>query len=346
MSDIAILSRLLQNRLDATLNPGERLAWVGQPVLARATWRSHGGVALSASMVYAITSARVILLGTGGQPDSVRYYLPAQLQQLERIDHGGGWGDLILETAYVDDGDGGVNTERHGLLAIAGVRRAHALVAALAATLALAPATPHPGFRKALMTPAIGAALPDALRQALRAELRPGEHLVWAAQPIPARYLKTGLRTWSFFIPWTLISLALCVVFGAGLWNGEIRGVDGLVALGVPLMFLALGVSFLVQPFQMRKRARGVVHAITTERALTIDSGAPLVTRTYAPAGLVHACCSAGAGDSGDLLLDAAVDSRTPFEPRWYRQGFMGIGEVRHVERLIGHLAQSPADGN
>lgn len=326
--------------------PGERLVWVGQPVLARATWRSHGGVALSASTVYAITGARVILLGAGGEPDSVKSYLPARLQQLERIDHGGAWGDLILETTYVDDGDGGVNLERHGLLAIAGVRRAHALVAVLAATLALAPATPHPSFRKALMTPAVGAALPDTLRQALRAELGPGEQLVWAAQPIPARYLKAGMRTWSFFIPWTLIALSLCVFFGMGVWNGEIRGFDVLLAMGVPLMFMALGIGYLVQPLRMRRRARGVVHAITTERALTIDSGAPFITRTYAPAGLVHARCSAASGESGDLLLDAGVDSRTPLEPRWYRHGFMGIGEVRHVERLIGHLTQAPAAGN
>lgn len=346
MNDIAVLSRLLQNRLDAALSPGERLVWVGQPILARYKRSAHGFLALSASTVYAITSERVILIGAGDEPDAVRSYQPEQLQQLERSEHGDGWGDLILETAYVSDGDGGVNTERHGLLAIAGVRRVHALAAALAKTLPLAPATPHPGFGKALMTPAIGAALPITLRQALYAELGPGEHLVWAAQPIPASYLKTGMRTWSFFIPWTLIALCLFGVFAEGVWSGAIEGWDVLMALGVPLMLLSIGISFLIQPFRMRERARSVLHAITSERALTIDTAGPLIIRTYAPAGLVHACCRAGPGGSGDLVLDAGVDSRTPAEPLLYRHGFMGIGEVRHVERLIGHLKQAPADGN
>lgn len=339
MSDIAVLSRLLQQRLQAALTPGERLVWVGQPMPAHYTLHAYGYAALSGATVYAITSARVLLLHGS---DSVRAYLPAQLQQLERSEHGGGWGDLILDTAYGSDGDGGVSAERHGLMAIAGVRRVHSLVAALAATLPLAPATPHPGFGQALASPAIGAALPEPLQQALRAELRPGERLVWAAQPIPASYLKRGLRKWIFFIPWTLFSLFLCAMLAPAVWSGDLRGQPMWLVPGVPLLLLAIGIAFLIQPWRMRRRARSVVHAITTERALSIDVSFPPLTRSYAPAGLVHARCTGGPGDSGDLVLEAGFDRRTPIEARLYRHGFMGIAQVRHVERLIGHLAQAP----
>ncbi|MFC3380285.1 hypothetical protein ACFOLJ_31225 [Rugamonas sp. CCM 8940] len=150
-------------------------------------------------VVYAITSERVILLG-GGDPETISSYVPAQLQQIERSEHAGGWGDLILETEYVHDGDEGYTTKRHGMLAIARVRRVHGLIAALAKTLPLAPNTPHASFQQCLITPDIGP-LPDKLRQALRAEMAPGERLVWAAQPIPASYLKRGFAEQSFFYP-------------------------------------------------------------------------------------------------------------------------------------------------
>ncbi|RSZ58223.1 hypothetical protein HF313_00540 [Massilia atriviolacea] len=345
MTDIAILPTLLQNRLRAALHPGERLVWVGRPIAARFKGSAYGYPALPASTAYAITGARVILLGGGDDADSVRSYLPAQLQQLERTEHEGGWGDLILETAYLSDDDGGYTAERHGLLAIAGVRRVHGLVAALASTLPLAPRSAHAGVQKALLAPATGA-LPARLRQALQAELGPGERLVWAAQPIPASYLKKGLRKWFFFIPWTLFTLFLIVVGAPAVWNAGLGGWDRLLVIGVPVLFLWIGLHHLVQPFRMRREALGVVHAITTARALTIDlNGAPLV-RTYAPAGLVHARCADGPGGSGDLRLEASAGHAIPIERQVHRHGFMGIDKVRHVEGLIGHLKQAPATGN
>lgn len=344
MTDIADLSTLLQQRLRAVLQPGEQLVWVGQPIAAHyATW-AYAYPASPGSTVYAVTSARVLLLGVG-EPDSVRAYAPAQLQQLERTEYDGGWGDLILETDYVPDGDGGETEKRHGVLAVANVRRVHGLVAALASTLPLAPASPHPSFNRALVAPAIPA-LPDRLRQALHAELGPGERLVWAAQPIPASYLKKGVRKWFFFIPWTLFALFISVVGVRAVWQADIRGWDMMVMPGAPLVLLAIGTGALFQPLRMRKRALCVVHAITNERALTIDTSGPLITRTYAPAGLVDAHCADGPGDSGDLLLDPGFDKRKALESHLHRHGFMGIGEVRHVERLIGHLKRTPATGN
>ncbi|NHZ93195.1 hypothetical protein F2P45_29905 [Massilia sp. CCM 8733] len=342
MTDIADLSTLLQNRLRAALAPDERVVWVGRPIAARYMTRAYGYPALAGSTVYAVTSARVLLLGGDGEPDSIRSYAPAQLQQLERTEHDGGWGDLILETEQVSDGDGGVMTERHGLLAVADVRVAHGLVAALAASLALAPATAHPGFQKALLAPAIPA-LPAGLRQALRAELGADERLAWAAQPLPASYLKQGFRKWFFYIPWTLFTLFLSVLGAPALWHTDVRGWELLLLVGVPLLLLWIGIHHLVQPFGMRKNALGVVHAITSARALTIDINGPLVVRTYAPAGLLHALCAEGPGESGDLLLEAGFDEHTGIETQLHRHGFMGIDEVRHVERLIGHLKQAPA---
>ncbi|NHZ44992.1 hypothetical protein [Massilia aquatica] len=396
MTDIAILSTHLQNRLQAALTPGERLVWVGQPIpghyrkrrvyeyrvlfavlalfgllwmagsIARTLLTSGPGVDLLAlaglpllllgvvglrgsstmadearHMVYAITSERVLLLG-GDDPEIVSSYGPAQLQEIERTEYDGGWGDLILQTKHVPIGDHGYTTRRYGLLAIAGVRRAHELVAALAKTLPLAPGTPHPSYQKALMTPEI-AALPDRLSTALQAELGPGERLVWAAQPIPASYLKKGLRKWRYFIPGTLSTLLFCVLMAPALWNPAVRGWGVLQVAGTPLLLLGIAVYCLLQPLRMRKHAAGVVHAITTERALSIDTRGPVLTRTYAPAALVHVRCAGGPDDSGDLLLEPAFDNNTPIASQLHRHGFMGIGDVRHVERLIGHLKQAPA---
>ncbi|HEX8611205.1 MAG TPA: hypothetical protein VF800_07940 [Telluria sp.] len=393
MTDIAVLPRYLQNRLQAALTPDERLVWVGQPIaqhyMKREAYESRlvfiamvaigllwivGGIARTLMhgldvdflpligvpfllggvlglrapskleeearfVVYAITSERVILLG-GDDPETIRSYRPAQLQQIERTEHAGLWGDLILETEHEYDGDS-YTTNRHGMLAIAQVRRVHGLIAALAKTLPLAPNTPHASFQRCLITPDIGP-LPDKLRQALRAEMAPGERLVWAAQPIPGSYLKRGFVEQSFFIPWTLFSLLLTGFLIPAIWQTHRPGGIDLLMMGVPLMFLWLGLYRLYQPFKMRKQALGVVHAITTERALTIDASGPLITRIYAPAGLVHADCIGRRGDSGDLLLEAASDVVSNSANRLQRHGFLGIDEVRHVERLIGHLKQAP----
>lgn len=393
LTDIAVLPKYLQNRLQAALRPDERLVWVGQPIAQHYMKReAHelrtafvamvvigllwivGGIARTLLhgldfdflpligvpfllggvlglrapsrleeqarfVVYAITSERVILLG-GDDPETIRTYRPAQLQQIERTEHAGGWGDLILETEHEYDGDS-YTTNRYGMLGIAGVRRVHGLIAALAATLPLAPNTPHASFQRCLITPDIGP-LPDKLRQALRAEMAPDERLVWAAQPIPDSYLKRGLVEQSFFIVWTLFSLFLTGFLAQAMWQTHRPGDIAPLMLGVPLMFLWIGFYHLYQPFKMRKAALSVVHAITTGRALTIDASGPLITRTYAPAGLVHADCLGGRDDSGDLLLEPASEVLSNSANRVQRYGFLGIDEVRHVERLIGHLKQTP----
>ncbi|MDM5177890.1 hypothetical protein PO883_11875 [Massilia sp. DJPM01] len=395
MTDIAVLSKHLQQRLQAALTPDERLVWVGQPIarhyMKREAYQVRvvfaamvvcgllwivGGLARTLIIygldfdflpligvpflligvrglrspsdlkeqarfvVYAITSERVILLG-GDDPETIRTYRPVQLQQIERTEHAGGWGDLILETEHEYDGDS-YTTNRHGMLGIGGVRRVHGLIAALAKTLPLAPNTPHASFQQCLITPDIGP-LPDKLRQALRAEMAPDERLVWAAQPIPGSYLKRGLAEQSFFIVWTLFSLVLTGFLAPAMWASNRPGdIAPLMMLCVPLMFLSIGIYHLYQPFKMRKAALSVVHAITSGRALTIDASGPLVTRTYAPAGLVHADCIGGRADSGDLLLEPASEVMSRSGNCLQRYGFLGIDEVRHVERLIGHLKQAP----
>ncbi|MCE3603479.1 hypothetical protein LXA47_07650 [Massilia sp. P8910] len=61
--------------------------------------------------MYAITSERVLLIG-GADPETARSYAPARLQQIKRTEHAGGWGDLILETEHVYDGDDSYTTNR------------------------------------------------------------------------------------------------------------------------------------------------------------------------------------------------------------------------------------------
>lgn len=393
LTDIAVLPKYLQNRLQAALRPDERLVWVGQPVAQHYRKREAyelrtafvamvvigllwivGGIARTLLhgldfdflpligvpfllggvlglrapskfeeearfVVYAITSARVILLG-GNDPETIRSYRHTQLQQIERTEHAGGWGDLILETEHEYDGDS-YTTNRYGMLGIAGVRRVHGLIAALAKTLPLAPNTPHASFQRCLITPDIGP-LPDKLRQALRAEMAPGERLVWAAQPIPNSYLKRGFTEQSFFITWTLVSLLLTGFLVPAIWQTHRPGTIDLLMMGVPLSFLSIGLYRLYQPFKMRRDALGVVHAITTERALTIDANGPLITRIYTPAGLMHAVCIGRRNDSGDLLLEAVSEEMSSHVHCFQRHGFLGIDEVRHVERLIGHLMQAP----
>ena len=78
-------------------------------MLVALPWQTHGS---AKSTLYVITDRRALIL-TGSSKQALRSYPLQQLPELLMRRRVGGSGDLILETEYVNDSDGDLQTCEH-----------------------------------------------------------------------------------------------------------------------------------------------------------------------------------------------------------------------------------------
>ena len=115
--------------------------------------------------------------------------------------------------------------------------------------------------------------LPPRFDAALRAQLLPGERVLWSAQP---RARKQGLvfLIWLFAIPWTVFALFWTWMAATPLRQGQHFG--GYIEYGFPLFglpFILIGLGMLATPFRLLLRARRVVYALTDSRVIRLYAG-------------------------------------------------------------------------
>ncbi len=108
---------------------------------------------------------------------------------------------------------------------------------------------------------------------ALRAQLLPGERLLWSAQPQPR---KQGLvfLIWLFAIPWTAFALFWTWMASVPLRSGQQFG--GYIEYLFPLFglpFILIGLGMLAAPFRLLLRMRQVVYALTDQRVIRLYAG-------------------------------------------------------------------------
>jgi hypothetical protein len=132
----------------------------------------------------------------------------------------------------------------------------------------------------------IAAHLPPHLREALLAEIDPGEELRWCARPSPEAAFRRA-------IPQAVALAALGVCFGALMlyaswmtWR-EFQGLEPITRNGRPTMFAVWafvvfgcvmavgGLSFIIMPWSNAAAARRTIHALTSTRVLTITTKGP-----------------------------------------------------------------------
>jgi hypothetical protein len=182
------------------------------------------------------------------------------------------------------------------------------------------------------VTAADAAAPPDPLAIA-RAEMAPGESLVWADRAMPR-----AARLW----PITLFGM---LVFAFALfWTARAWQAGGALAIfGLP--FLCIGAGLLGAPWWQPKRTRHTVYAISDQRLLIIRDWPTRVVRSFAPQDIGRLERDDG---SGDLVFreehlpqvtSRRHHGRRPWRTR--RIGFFGIAEVRRVEAAVRALQRS-----
>lgn len=175
--------------------------------------------------------------------------------------------------------------------------------------------------------------LPPLLQQRVAGELRAGEKLLWAAQPLPRLYRRQAIGLVLFGLPWT--GFAVFWVWGASQGAQHAPGPFMLFPLfGLP--FVLIGLGMLTSPFWLQRKAQRSLYAITNQRAIVFDAklfGGQRV-QSFSPDRLTAMTREERADGSGDLIFEQ-FQQRAGSGTTTVRRGFVGVERVREVEEVI-----------
>ncbi|MEO6807938.1 MAG: hypothetical protein ABI353_02365 [Isosphaeraceae bacterium] len=188
--------------------------------------------------------------------------------------------------------------------------------------------------------------LPDDLRGRIKAELVPGERLLWAAQAIPRQseslgcYLFGGLLALAAII---VSSLALSAYFGFEIHSNtrtdHLLSLALAMGLGGFVIVLSMIFCWWIDWAEVRKTANKL-YAMTDRRAII------WVPSEHAGAVEVHSISARMVGKihrventdgSGDVMFTGRADG--PYLNPW---GFDGVANVRRVEDLVRQILVNP----
>lgn len=175
--------------------------------------------------------------------------------------------------------------------------------------------------------------LPEHLHAKLRAELKTGESVTWAGQPIPNTYMKSGWKIWFFFLPWTVFSLFwIAGASGFQIPNFE-EAWDLFPLFGLP--FFLIGIMGLSSPFWMRKNALSIIYALTDQRAITISGVKTITVKSIPLHEIKNIERKQHADGSGDLILQSRTYSDEEGDQVTEKFGFFAINHVKKIQDII-----------
>lgn len=182
--------------------------------------------------------------------------------------------------------------------------------------------------------------------QRIRSELRQGERLVWAGQPLPGRHARQAWPMVLFGIPWTAFSV-FWIVAASGILAGGVgpRGGGSFTFLGFlfPLFgvpFVLIGLGMLSSPYWVGRMASRTSYGLTDRRAIICQAGwgGSIEVRSFGPAELTRIQRIEYPDGSGDLIFEEFLlpnRNQRGYQNITQRRGFLAIDRVREVEDLI-----------
>lgn len=218
------------------------------------------------------------------------------------------------------------------------------------------------------------ATLPEELNHTIQAELEPGEQIRWTGQPLVTSG-STGM-IWGVFIfgiPWTAFAIFWTVMASGVFENSHGQHFQaGRLLFGLfGLPFIGVGVLLLTSPWRAKKKLAKAIkqtaYVITDRRAILLDSGyvafgpalamissmpgtnrmlnQGLRVQSFRPERLTNIERIQREDGSGDILFaDNPTVIQTDNGVRTLnRVGFIGIPQVRAVEKLLQELVRKPS---
>ncbi len=181
-------------------------------------------------------------------------------------------------------------------------------------------------------------------RGIIEPELEEGEQLLWLGAPSPKRMLIPSIFIFGFGVVWTSSIGAIIAV--AHSLEGPMQALGPGRFLGdlcfVP--FVLIGFVMLFSPILLYRKARRTAYGITPNRVLVVVNGRSRKVRTYGPGEIGDIERTERPDGSGDLTFARRSYRDSDGDQRSQAIEFVGIPEVRSVERLLRDLFMSKPD--
>lgn len=180
--------------------------------------------------------------------------------------------------------------------------------------------------------------LSRAMKLKIKSEINPDERLIWSGQPLASKMAKRGIPLAVFGIPWTAFSLFWTYAASGFEMPSFNSGFDFFPLFGIP--FILIGIGLLTAPFWMGFSAGNTVYVLTNKRAIIFSkSFSNFTIKDYLPEQLKDVYRQEDAEDRGSIIFGEEVgtgkNSNTSTS-----YGFLGIPDVREVEKLVKELAE------
>jgi hypothetical protein len=184
------------------------------------------------------------------------------------------------------------------------------------------------------MDPRDGPSLPQDLGDAVGRALRPGERVVWCAQPRPAAYARKAMPL-VFALAAGMAGDVVIFALVVGSWPGE-AWLPAAVCLviGAMQVFVAAAV-----PIWWYHKAGRTVYLITDRRAILLVRVLRDRVLSFAPAALRQTRTFERGDGSGEIVLSRRAWMALWHSVSWRGTGFVGIDDVARVGKLLSDLA-------
>lgn len=192
--------------------------------------------------------------------------------------------------------------------------------------------------------------LPPDLQAALTRETH-GEAVRWIGQPNPATTFWKATPIWFVGVPWLAFALTIIGMIFLSLLQDAAseQGITTKEYATDAAAFLftgalaVFGMALLIAPFIARRRARRTVHAITSERLITLTLGRAQVTRSVRPQEVVRLERKEKKHGRGTLTVVTGIPAHSDGGRVEEKEELIGVPEVAAAERHLLNLMREPS---
>jgi len=178
------------------------------------------------------------------------------------------------------------------------------------------------------------------LASLLRAELLPGEHLLWSASPAPHKQLH-AFWIWLFGIPWTAFSLYFHVLVLMSAFemvqsapSGGDRGVGIFFSL-LLIPFVAAGFFMLWAPFETLRKTRRTIFGLTNRRVLSVTAGTKLESTSVMLQQMGPIDVQVGSKGYGNVRIQTGTGLDSDGDLTINRFELLGVPDVARLKGLL-----------
>jgi hypothetical protein len=183
------------------------------------------------------------------------------------------------------------------------------------------------------------------LKAKLSAGLGSSEQLLWSGMPDSGRTLRVSSPIFLFALPWTLF---VCCWEIMALWMVAhvFTGNSSRTPWGIAVVFALFGIPFvwvglwlMRKPFVAAARARNTLHAVTSERLVTLFSNAATHEVTsHAPTAISGVTLKDHGNGVGSLTIGLGTSRDSDGDTTRITDDWIGIPNARAADQAIRSL--------